>query len=157
MLQPLKALPVFELMNPSDLRERDIDLLLREELCVSDAFQQFFFSLLGVCQIMLTTLCQTMLKVTPIGLEGHESVRDLRAARQPDSQTNFRIDTSGLESSSTAPGANQLFVILKGYIDESYWPMANSGSGGGHFDWTGFLTTSLQLFDVGISAYAAAH
>lgn len=34
-------------MSPSDLRERDLDLLLREELYVSEEFQQFFFSNLG--------------------------------------------------------------------------------------------------------------
>lgn len=34
-------------MSPSDLRERDLDLLLREELYVSEGFQQFFFFNLG--------------------------------------------------------------------------------------------------------------
>jgi hypothetical protein len=36
-----------ELLNPSDLRERDVDLLLREELYVSEPFQRFFFSHFG--------------------------------------------------------------------------------------------------------------
>ncbi len=36
-----------ELLNPSDLRERDVDLLLREELYVSETFQRFFFSWFG--------------------------------------------------------------------------------------------------------------
>jgi hypothetical protein len=33
-----------ELLSPSDLKERDIDLLRREELYVSGTFQRFFFS-----------------------------------------------------------------------------------------------------------------
>ena len=37
----------YQLMSPSDLRERDLDLLLREELYVSEEFQQFFFSVLA--------------------------------------------------------------------------------------------------------------
>jgi hypothetical protein len=43
----MTIVPEFELLSPSDLRERDVDLLLREELYVSEGFQQFFFSFFG--------------------------------------------------------------------------------------------------------------
>jgi hypothetical protein len=46
MPQPTKTPPRIELLSPTDLRERDVDLLLREELYVSKAFQRFF-SMLG--------------------------------------------------------------------------------------------------------------